>query len=243
MRYKIIIAYLGTNYYGSQKQPNLLTIQGVLEKALRLQFQMPVELILASRTDKGVHAEGQVGVFDLPFDISLKNNLDGLNRRLPLDIRVKELSQVNNRFHPRHDVLMKEYHYYIIRDENCTIFNRTKYAMLVIKNYKLFKKALQLFVGAHNYQAFAKANEKNDYERNIKKIKVIKNKNLITIKFLGRSFLKQMIRIIIGSCVKVSNNKLSLDDIKSGLLSGTRAKFNYTAPSNGLVLKNIWYKK
>ncbi len=242
MRYKITISYNGANYYGSQIQPELATIQEQIEKALRLQFQMPISLILASRTDKGVHALGQVGAFDLPFKIDLKANLIGINRRLPLDIRVRNIQTVGDNFHPRHDVYLKEYNYYIILKEEVDIFKRTYHALLHINNFKMFKKALKLFNGKHNFQAFAKKNDDEDYIRTIKTIKIYKFRNTIKVKLIGRSFLKQMIRIIIGTCVKVANNQINLNDIKEGLASGNRAKFNLTVPANGLVLKKIRYQ-
>ena len=113
MRVRLVVAYDGTNYHGWQIQNNAISVEEVLQEALRELLREPVELIGASRTDAGVHAQGNVAVFDTDTRIPAEKIAIAVNQRLPEDIRVMKSEQVEETFHPRYAVSEKTYEYRI----------------------------------------------------------------------------------------------------------------------------------
>ena len=110
-RYKLILAYDGTSFQGSQRQVNRRTVQGELEKALRKLGWAGKSVILAGRTDTGVHATGQVAAFDMEWTHSDEQLLKALNATLPADLAIKNLCEAKANFHPRFDATAREYRY------------------------------------------------------------------------------------------------------------------------------------
>lgn len=241
VRYASIISYDGKDFFGSQFQPSLRTVQSEVERALKNQFQIPVKTYFASRTDKGVHALSQTIHFDLPFHIDPNLITIGLNKRLASDVRIVKTLLASPRFHARHDVVVKTYKYTILKEQG-NVFNYEQGAYFHQCNFKKFVSALKLFRGKHDFVSFTKNDEEKDTIKTITRIKTRKNKQGLEIFISARSFLKYMIRIIIGSCYLFSIDQITKQDIILGLKSNQRSKFNYTAPAKGLVLYTVKYK-
>lgn len=240
MRYKVVISYDGRNFSGSQVQPKLRTVQNEFEKALKNMLQFYVKTYFASRTDKGVHANYQVVSFDIDTKIDCNKFKIGINKRLPADIKVIEIENVNDFFHARHSVVKKRY-YYTIYKKDVSIFLLNYGIYIRNLDFKKLKYLLKKFSGKHNFKGFCK--EKDENKDFIKDVRIyFKNKcNRLIIYFISRSFLKQMIRILIGSSILYAVGKVSKEEILENFKTCKRGKATYTAPANGLFLDYIYY--
>lgn len=158
MRVRLVVAYDGTNYHGWQIQNNAISVEEVLQEALRELLREPVELIGASRTDAGVHAQGNVAVFDTDTRIPAEKIAIAVNQRLPEDIRVMKSEQVEETFHPRYAVSEKTYEY---RISNVPIQLPTErlysYFVYLPLDIEKMQKAAQLFIGEHDFAGFCSA--------------------------------------------------------------------------------------
>ena len=152
MRVRLVVAYDGTNYHGWQIQNNAISVEEVLQEALRELLREPVELIGASRTDAGVHAQGNVAVFDTDTRIPAEKIAIAVNQRLPEDIRVMKSEQVEETFHPRYAVSEKTYEY---RISNVPIQLPTErlysYFVYLPLDIEKMQKVAQLFIGEHDF--------------------------------------------------------------------------------------------
>lgn len=255
MKILITIAYDGTNYCGWQRQNNQVTVQEEVEKGIKKLFGRAIEVIGASRTDSKVHALGQRATFNVSTTIPLSNIPLALNNNLPNDIRITKAEEVKDTFHPQYNAINKTYSYKIY---NSNIINPmyNNYAWLVKQklNTSNMQKAAHFLLGKHNFLSFcatgssAKTFEREIYDITINNREVTQNKfsqcnnmPIIEIFVTGNGFLYNMVRIIVGTLVYVGCGKLSVDDIKSILLSQDRTKAGITAPAMGLVLCNINY--
>ena len=158
MRVRLVVAYDGTNYHGWQIQNNAISVEEVLQEALRELLREPVELIGASRTDAGVHAQGNVAVFDTDTRIPAEKIAIAVNQRLPEDIRVMKSEQVEETFHPRYAVSEKTYEY---RISNVPIQLPTErlysYFVYLPLDIEKMQKVAQLFIGEHDFAGFCSA--------------------------------------------------------------------------------------
>lgn len=233
--YKAIIAYDGTRYFGWQKTVTGPSIQEELEKAIR---QITGELSTpeaASRTDRGVHAEGQVIQFALPKQIEPQRLLRGLNAVLPSDIRVLEL--VPHQFHPTLDAVGKEYRYRIcqeaVQDPTLRLYSWHIPHGLDKDKMELAAKDL---IGTHDFSAFANEGEKNP----ICTLESIEFDGIFRIR--GDRFLYKMVRNLVGTLVYVGSGKLAEGSIPMILASKDRKKAGITAPAHGLYLHQVFYQ-
>lgn len=239
MRYKVVIAYDGSNYFGSQIQPRLKTIQGEFEKALKNMLTFYVKTYFASRTDKGVHANYQVVHFDLEQDILLEKIKIGLNKRLSSDIRVLSVEIEKEDFHARHSAVLKTYKYIIYKKEMLPPYLRFGVYIRDF-NFKKFKEALNLFIGKHDFMGFSKEKEETITIKELN-IKIKSEKDKYVIYFKCHSYLKQMIRILIGTAIKYQEGKITKEDILEVFKTRKRGLATYTAPACGLFLDYISY--
>ncbi len=240
-RYKMIISYDGSNFYGYQKQPSKRTIQGEIEKVLSMILSEDIKLISAGRTDKGVHAYYQVGVFDTNKKIDLYKFLYSLNKLLPEDIFIRKISRCKNDFNPRFNVKYKIYEYYI----NYKEYNPLK------RNYELFYKTfnkekiesiLPLFIGKKDFKNFTSKEEDNDlFYRTIYDLKLIKTKSGYKFVFKGNGFMRYEIRKIVGTILAYNDNKISIEEIKNYLYKKERDIVPFQVDSKGLYLKKVIY--
>ena len=247
MRYLITFAYDGSKYKGYQKQPDVKTVQGELEKALKtINGHKEVNIIASGRTDAGVHAYNQKAHLDLDIKhITPEKLKDGLNSLLPNDIYVRNAEIVADDFHARYNVKAKEYVYIINMGE----YNPIEKDYIYQYNKKLdvveMERALKYLEGTHNFKSFTKSDdEREDYVRTIVQTRLsreLKNVNKITLSFLGTGFMRYQVRNMIGTLIEIGEGKRKSEDIIDILNAQDRRKAGRTANPEGLYLKDVLY--
>lgn len=240
MRYLIKMQYDGSKFFGFQRQNDKVTVQGELEKALTIINKSSVIIKGAGRTDVGVHAYGQCAHFDLDMNIPNDRLLTAINSIVHPYINIVSCETVDKDFHARFSVDEKEYIYKIWTGD----YNPCLSDYYLMYEYKLdirkLKECSKLFLGVHDFHNFV-SGERENYEAIIKSIKVKKEKDFVTITFVGKSFYRYMVRNLVGAMLDYNEGKCDLDLIKHML---NKKDFNYqmrTAPANGLYLRGVKY--
>lgn len=244
MRVLLRIAYDGSNYSGWQIQPNAVTVEGELQKALNHLFGGEVPMIGASRTDAGVHAYGNVAVIDVNTLIPAEKIPYAINAGLPGDIRIQGAAVVPDDFHPRHTDCVKKYRYSIWNDTFENPMGRL-YMNFVYGNLNVdsMNEAAKAFVGTHDFSSFCAAGSQvEDKTRTIFSLDVIRSGSRIDIEVTGNGFLYNMVRIIAGTLIRVGQGCLQADDIPKIIEGKNRQLAGPTAPARGLALVEIKYK-
>ena len=242
-RIKLVTAYDGTNYHGSQIQNNGETIEGVLKTELSSLLKEDINLIGASRTDAGVHARGNVYVFDTESRIPPEKFTYALNARLPEDIRIQDSCEVPLDFHPRHQDTVKTYEYRVL-NRKLPLPEYRLYAHFTYENLNLEKmnEACKYFLGEHDFASFCAAGSQVESTvREIYDLKVQKEGELLTISVTGNGFLYNMVRIIAGTLLKVGGGQILPEDIPEIIRGKDRSLAGPTAPAKGLTLVKICY--
>ncbi len=243
-RIKLTIAYDGTNYCGWQIQPNGLTIEEVINRTLSKLTGEDIQVIGASRTDSGVHAMGNVAVFDTETTIPAEKIAMALNQRLPEDIVIVKSEEVASDFHPRYCDCSKTYEYHIINTRIPVPTKRlTNYFVSYNLNIENMRKAASYLVGEHDFVSFC--NVRTDVEntvRTITELDILTNGDEITIRITGDGFLYNMVRIIVGTLIRVGRGFYEPEKVKEILEARDRKAAGVTAPPQGLMLMKIAYK-
>lgn len=245
-RIKLEVAYDGSNYCGWQVQPELPTVEAEVNKALSSLINEQIEVIGASRTDSGVHALGNVAVFDTNSRIPADKFTLALNQRLPEDIRVQTSIEVPLDFHPRKVNCRKTYQYRIL-NRRIALPTERYYSHFVYYplSLEMMEKAGSYLIGDHDFKSFCSAKTQvTDTVRTIYDLRVIKedrNGDMIAITIEGNGFLYNMIRIIAGTLIEVGRGALPADDIPNILKGVDRSLAGPTAPPEGLILMKIDY--
>ena len=245
-RFKLVVAYDGTTYCGYQYQPGLPTIEGCVNTALSELLGKEIVTIGASRTDAGVHAYGNVAVFDSDTTIPAEKLSLALNTKLADDIRIMESSEVAADFHPRKNVIDKTYEYHINTAKIVFPTDRM-YSYNVKHNLDIesMRKAAKFIEGRHDFTSFCSAKtDKEDKVRTVFKIDIEEtSRSGLIIRVRGDGFLYNMVRIIAGTLVKVGEGKISPDEIPSIIERKDRGHLGTTLPAKGLFLMGIMYKE
>jgi tRNA pseudouridine38-40 synthase len=242
-RIKLVTAYDGTNYHGSQIQNNGETIEGVLKMELSSLLKEDIQIIGASRTDAGVHARGNVFVFDTESRIPPEKFTYALNARLPEDIRIQDSEEVPLTFHPRHQDTVKTYEYRVLNRKlplpEYRLHTHFTYEAL---NIEKMQQACKFFIGEYDFASFCAAGSQVESTvREIYDLHVKKEGDLITISVTGNGFLYNMVRIIAGTLLKVGGGHILPEEIE-GIIGGKdRQLAGPTAPAKGLTLVKICY--
>lgn len=240
---KLTIEYDGTGYAGWQIQPNGLSIQEVLEKALEKLTGEKVRLQSSGRTDAGVHARGMVAAFRTGKTIPLRAFSDGLNSLLPPDIAVREAEEAPAGFNPRRDATGKHYRYTILNSSRRSPLNRM-FAWRLPGELDLaaMRQAARHLLGEKDFAAFRAANcAAKTSIRRMDSLDIAKSGNIIVIDVVGSGFLKNMVRIMVGTLVEVGRGAVDPDDIPRLLDLGDRKHAGMTAPPQGLCLMEVYY--
>ena len=242
-RIKLVTAYDGTNYHGSQIQNNGETIEGVLKMELSSLLKEEIQIIGASRTDAGVHARGNVFVFDTESRIPLDKFTYALNARLPEDIRIQDSEEVPLDFHPRHQDTVKTYEYRVLNRKlplpEYRLHAHFTYETLNIERMQL---ACKYFIGEHDFASFCAAGSQVESTvREIYDLHVKKEGDLVTISVTGNGFLYNMVRIIAGTLLKVGSGHFAPEDMEKIIEGKDRSLAGPTAPAKGLTLVKIRY--
>lgn len=206
-RVKLTVAYDGTHYHGWQIQPNGVTIEEVLNQHLSELLREPIKIIGASRTDAGVHARGNVAVFDTSARMPAEKISFALNTRLPADIRIQDSREVRPDFHPRFCETVKTYEYCIL-NRKFPDPTRRLYALFYYYPLDLdkMKQAADFLVGEHDFKSLCTQKpEVENTVRTIYSVDITKEDDLIKIRICGNGFLYNMIRIIVGTLLRIGS--------------------------------------
>lgn len=252
------VAYDGTNYHGWQVQPNAKTIEGELNRVLTQLTGEKIQVTGASRTDAGVHALGNVAVFDTASKIPAEKFSYALNQRLPEDIVIQSSLQVADDFHPRHCDCCKTYEYDILnRTFPLPAYRNTAYFLYGALDLDAMRRACQAFPGEHDFASFCAAGAQvQTTVRTIYSLEVLEQplavtgrgvssqrspERLLTIRVRGNGFLYNMVRIIAGTLVEVGRGHIRSEEVEGIIAACDRAKAGPTAPARGLRLVEIKY--
>jgi len=247
---KLSVAFNGTAYHGFQKQNNAPTVQGVIEAALSKLLNADVAVIGCGRTDAGVHARGYILNFFTDSAIPEHGLVKGLNALLPNDIAALYCEEADESFHARYSAKSKEYSYLIDNGHVRDVFSLDlahfyPHALDVV----LMERAARLFIGTHDFSAYCKAEsleavraKKRGTVREILDYEVWRDGHKVEFIVKGDGFLHNMVRIMAGTLVAVSEGKRDLDDIRESLNGGERSMAGTTLPACGLYLNRVNYE-
>lgn len=244
-RVMLTVAYDGTSYHGWQIQPNEETVEGVLNRCLSALLGEKIEVTGASRTDAGVHAMGNVAVFDTESPIPADKISYALNRSLPEDIRIQKSQEVDRDFHPRHCPSHKTYEYRIY----CAPFPMPikrfySYFTYVPLDVCLMSQGAQYLTGTHDFKSFCSVQTQAETTvRQIDSIEILESRTGgdIVIRVTGRGFLYNMVRIIAGTLMEVGRGHIPPEEVEAILAAKDRQAAGPTAPACGLTLIKIEY--
>jgi tRNA pseudouridine38-40 synthase len=249
--HRLVISYKGTGYFGwqdlgtAQLKPTVeASIHQVLKKICKYQS---CTISVASRTDAGVHAQGQVIKITIALAIESEKLLLGMNSLLPDDIRILQCQPCTSEFNSNKDAKSKEYHYYFCSD---TIYNPVLNDIVAptgLLDIELMQQACKLFIGEHDFYSFAKrdANMSSTF-RTIISCEILQDQStfgnkIYYLKIVGEGFLRYMVRYIAGALFALGRNQLSLSDISEALVNHKEEKISSRAKSRGLHLIQISY--
>lgn len=241
MKVLLKISYLGTNYHGWQVQPNGITVQQVLQDALEELYQSRPGVTGCSRTDSGVHASEFYCHYDTDKYIFEDNIIAALNTKLPKDISVIGCKYVNDDFHARYSCKGKEYVYKIYNSVTPDPFVYDRSWQIGRRlNVEFMNEFALGLVGKHDFVAFSSSGRTvTDTVRTIYSCSVEKDGDMIIIKVSADGFLYNMVRIIVGTLVDVSDGKIDKGSALQIIESKQRERAGFTAPPQGLYLNKV----
>jgi len=244
-KFILLIEYDGTQYHGFQWQVGLPTIQNELEQAIRLFCGQSSRVMAASRTDTGVHAEGQVVSFWAKSTLDTMTLVKALNYYLPRDIAVKAAYRASDDFNVRRDALSREYHYYILSSNTRSPFSQ-RFALFIPKmlDIEAMNEACQLIQGEHDFASFASSLDgsrstlRNVYEAGIEK------KGIFTVfRIVADSFLPHQVRSTVGLLIRLGLAKIGIEDFRNIMEARSLGLAGPLSPACGLYLKRVNYPK
>ncbi len=240
VRYQIILTYDGTEFVGSQRQANSRTVQSELEKALRKLSWNGKSVLMAGRTDSGVHASGQVAAFDMDWKHSLEDLGNALNASLPLDMAVSRVQKTADDFHPRFDAKWRRYQYRLFCQPGRAPL-RERYAWRVWPAVSDLQPLSEIWSGAHDFAAFGTPPKPgNSTERAVLDANWQLTGDEWQFEITANAFLYHMVRKVVHAQVAVGQGRIKIDDLaqaiehQTGLPSGL-------APAHGLTLVEVGY--
>lgn len=245
-RIKLVIAYDGTNYHGWQFQTNGISIEEVLNQALSSLLKEEIAVIGASRTDSGVHALGNVAVFDTESRIPADKICFALNQRLPEDIRVQSSCEVPADWHPRKQNCVKTYEYKIFnRKVDMPVGRLYTYFCYFPINEEAMRQAASYLIGEHDFKSFCTPRtQAEETVRTIYQLSVERdNADMVTIRVSGSGFLYNMVRIIAGTLLRVGTGLYPPEHVEEILEERNRQAAGPTLPAKGLTLIRLEYEK
>ncbi len=240
---RLTIEYDGTGYSGWQRQPNGLAVQQVIEEALCQLLGEKVDLRSSGRTDAGVHARGMAAAFQTATNLPLKAFVDGTNRFLPPDIAILDAVEVPAGFKPIADALAKHYRYTILLSTVRSPLRRFHaWHLREELDLEAMRAGAGYFAGRHDFAAFRASNcAAKTTVRRVDSVTISREGDAILIDVVGGGFLKNMVRVIVGTLVEIGRGRFTPEHISWLLQNGDRKKAGATAPACGLCLIKVYY--
>ena len=243
MRYFISFTYRGTDFHGSQTQPNGNTVQAEMEKAFATILRTPVALTFAGRTDAGVHADKMVAHFDVEKAVPA-NFAARLNNLLPDSIAVRDLRRVTNEAHARFDALERTYHYRITtRKDPFTYQTRTRIGGIL--DFTAMNQAAELLLGKQDFASFCRVH--TDVKTTICDVRearwIVENEYEAYFVITADRFLRNMVRAVVGTLFDIGRGKMTKEQLEDIIAAKDRCKAGHSAPAEGLSLVEIKYPK
>ncbi len=241
---KFVIEYNGADFFGWQKQDGKRTVQGELENCFFQLTKEKVEFVGSGRTDKGVHALGQVASVKCENNIPLSNLKLAFNNLLPPDIRIVKVKNAKDDFHARFSAKKKTYLYVVqVGGTRSAIDAKTVGFYPYEVDFEKMKSAAALLVGKHNFKAFSSADTNvTNFEREVFDVKLSRLGRKVKFEITGNGFLYNMVRIIVGTLLEIGRGKLDENCIKNAFENKSRSTLGKTIEPNGLYLKTVKYE-
>lgn len=254
-RYVLVVEYIGTNYAGSQKQPDdsdvtqknskkpVKTIQGEIEKALSTLTKQKIKTIFSGRTDAGVHAKEQFVHFDTDCDCSSYKFVNSLNGLLPKDISIKSVGKTDKSFHAQKSAISRWYRYKIVNRPQRSAWDKESLLCREELDIERINDSLRFLIGEHDFSAFKKANTLNPAKIcNVSKAECFRKNDKVYIDIVANRFLYNMVRTIVGTLLMIEKKSLAPETLKEILESKDRKKAGPTISPEGLTLMKVNYK-
>ena len=241
MRYFIELSYNGKAYHGWQIQPNAISVQEVIEKALSTLLSSTISIVGAGRTDAGVHGKQMFAHFDVDRAIDEKQLTYKLNSFLPKDIAIHQIFRVKDDAHARFDATARAYKYEISRTKNPFTTDSAYLVQLPI-DVEAMNKACEKLLGHKDFQCFSKSNtDVKTYYCTIEIAQWTEADSALTFEIKADRFLRNMVRAIVGTLISIGQGKLSIDDLDWIIASKDRSEAGYSVPAHGLYLTEVEY--
>ena len=242
MRIKITISYDGSLFYGFEHQENFRTVEDELLKAIKKVDENVKKIYGSGRTDRYVHATGQVVHFDSDLNIKDFRWAKAINTYLPEDIRVIDSIFVDEDFHARHSAIEKEYHY-LIRHKTYDIFKRNYYDFFTNLDLDLIEEGLKKLVGVHDFRGFcsAKIPSLKPTVKDLKEAKMLVHDDYIELIFIANGFLKYQVRKMVGTLIDIAIKKKDLSIIDTIFETKDPKLSNRVVSGHGLYLVRVSY--
>lgn len=241
LRYFIKFAYNGKNYFGYQIQPNAISVQETLEKALSLMLKEDITIVGAGRTDSGVHAKEMYAHFDFDTDFDNIKIIKKLNSFLPKDIVIYDVFKVDNEAHARFDATRRTYEYDIHTYKDAFINESSWYQHQELDINKM-NEACKVLFEYTDFECFSKVNtDVHTFNCKIYEANWQQNGNHLKFTISADRFLRNMVRAIVGTMINIGIGKVSINDFRSIIESKDRGKAGFSVPAHGLYLVKVEY--
>ncbi|WP_067151285.1 tRNA pseudouridine(38-40) synthase TruA [Pseudotamlana agarivorans] len=241
MRYFLELSYNGKPYHGWQNQPNAISVQEVIEKALTTILGEKVSIMGAGRTDAGVHASQMFAHFDSQMAFEKGKFLYKLNSYLPLDIAIHDIFRVHDEAHTRFDALSRQYLYRITTKKNVFQFEQSYFVKKPLDVDKM-NAASRILFDYEDFQCFSKSNtDVKTYNCEIMKAEWFYKDDELHFVIKANRFLRNMVRAIVGTMVNIGLGKIAVEEMHSIIQSKSRSEAGFSVPAHALFLTHIEY--
>lgn len=244
LRYFIELSYKGTNYHGWQYQPNAVSVQELINKAMSTVFRTTIDILGAGRTDSGVHAAQMFAHVDIEMDFNVEEVLYKLNSLLPNDIVIYDILKVENEAHARFDAISRSYEYRIFKGRNPFLTETTWQLINKKLNIDKMNEAAEILLTYTNFQCFSRSNsDVKTYNCAITNAQWIEDDNFLIFHISADRFLRNMVRAVVGTLLEVGEEKITIEDFKKIIESKNRSNAGPSVPAKGLFLTKVIYPK